>query len=504
MSARTKQILQGSSLRGEFMRGSFYWAIRRRFLPLLWRNSLWAYRQYQLDARSLWLRRVFDELVNREDIWSGQTKLRGLSSLHLFDSALSADDRASAEKIARAMIEGFADPLQQGASRVALAARALLVHDNLALCDRLLLEHRQGEDPTDVEVERVLLTLSHEGAADLNRQLIGKFLRAGYTPIGLVKAWTRSCWLYEGPSQELLQEIFSFGEKARKHHATIMREALALAFLLNDSSMVRRLLTSYPELEQSYDRVLPLAAYLTSSGASSRLAPDRARISEFAELYAKLNDGTISLMDLLRDKNRSIAIVGNSPCEIGSGKGPWVDGHDLVARFNLFSISEKFACDYGRKCSIHVRLPEDENMNHELLASDWTVINRPDLIYRHRNWKNALALSIAGARLCSLPTGFHQALYRTLRAEPSAGITFCALVKAVRGHLPRRSCFGFSFVDQTGKSPTSAHYFRDARPSFKHHWAREKAMLEELTAVSSPNLTKESLRGSKLNDGEGL
>ena len=427
---------------------------------------------------------MYDELVTREDVWSGQTELPGLPSLHLFDAAARAGDGVGAEKIARAMIQGLRDPLQRGASRVVFAARALLVHDNLAVSDRLLLERREGDDPTDGEVERVMLTLSHEGAADLNRQLVGKLLKSGNEGSSIIKAWTRSCWLYQGPNQTLLQDILSLGEKAQaKHQETLLTEALALAFLLNDSSVVKRLLTSYPRLERSYDRVLPLAAYLTSTGASSTLAPDRARISEFADLYAKLNDGTTSLMNLLRDKNYSIAIVGNSPCEIGSGKGLSVDSHDLVARFNLFSISEKFACDYGRKCSIHVRHPEDERINDASLASDWTVINRPDLVYRQRKWKNVLALSIAGARLSALPTGFHQPLYRTLRAEPSAGITFCALVKAVRGHLPRTSCFGFSFVDQTGKSPTSAHYFGNSRPSFKHHWTREKVMLEELTTV---------------------
>ena len=118
------------------------------------------------------------------------------------------------------------------------------------------------------------------------------------------------------------------------------------------------------------------------------MAADRARISKFAELHAQLNEGTTSLMGLLRDKTRSVAIVGNSPCELGSGKGPLVDLHDFVARFNLFSISEEFARDYGRKCSIHVRHPEIAYPNQELLASHSIVINRPDLIYRQRNWEN--------------------------------------------------------------------------------------------------------------------
>ena len=174
----------------------------------------------------------------------------------------------------------------------------------------------------------------------------------------------------------------------------------------------------------------------------------------------------------------------------------------MVARFNRFSVDDKFTSDYGRKCTLHVRHPEDEDINQESLASDWTVINRPDLIYRQRRWSNVLALSKAGAKLSALPVGFHQHLYQRLRGEPSGGITFCALVKSVRGNLSRGSCFGFSFVDQIGESPTSAHYFRDARPSLKHRWTREKAMLEELTASDGPN--ERSLRHDEVGTSKAL
>jgi hypothetical protein len=503
--------------------GTLDWALRklrqnrvaRRFLPTavrgrlrrerkLWRDSLRACRRYQLDPHETWQRHVYDKIVMSEDVWRGRTKLPGLSSIHLFDEAARAGDEASAEKIAEAMIDGLGDPLQRRASRIVFAARALLVHRNLASCDRLLFQNRRGEDPTAAYVDRVLLTLGHEGAGELNQQLVGKLVESGYAPFYLMRAWTRSCWLYEGPNETLLHDVLSYGEKIRDkdHQAMLLKEALALAFLLGDPSLVKRLLASYPELEQSYDAVLPLAGHLASHGVSSALADDRARILEFADLHAKLNEGSSSLMDLLRDKTRSIAIVGNSPCELGSGKGQLIDGHDVVARFNRFSVDDKFASDYGRKCTLHVRHPEDEDINQESLASDWTVINRPDLIYRQRRWSNVLALSKAGAKLSALPVGFHQHLYRSLRGEPSGGITFCALVKSVRGNLLRGSCFGFSFVDQIGESPTSAHYFRDARPSLKHRWTREKAMLEELTANDGPN--ERSLRHDEVGTSKAL
>jgi hypothetical protein len=57
----------------------------------------------------------------------------------------------------------------------------------------------------------------------------------------------------------------------------------------------------------------------------------------------------------------------------------------------------------------------------------------------------------------------------------------------MRGCLPRESCFGFSFIDQVGQSPASAHYFERARPSFKHRWTSEKTMFEVLTRVDAPN-----------------
>ena len=116
------------------------WVLRRRFLPRLWRNSLWAYRHYKAEQRPIWLRRVFGELIVREDIWSGETRLPGLSSLHNFDLAAAATDMRTAEEIARKTIDGFRDPLQRDTARLVLAARALLAHNFLPLTDRLLLE----------------------------------------------------------------------------------------------------------------------------------------------------------------------------------------------------------------------------------------------------------------------------------------------------------------------------------------------------------------------------
>lgn len=472
----------------------------RRFLPVsvrdrlqserkLLKDSLRACRRYRLLPRAAWHRHIYGEIIYREDLWSGETSLQALSSIPLFDAAAASGDDESAKQLAQSILDKLGDALHRYTWRTILAARALLVHDNLAICDRLLLELGEDEDPGRAEIDRVLLTLFHEEAAELNHQLVKKLVASDKAPLPLIREWMSRCWLYEGPNPAVLQDMLSYSERHRgnEHQSLLLREPLALAFLLDDLLVVKRLLSAYPELEQSYVSVLPLARYLASRGVGSALADNRAEIFDYANLHAELDEGTRSLAALLEDKTRSIAIVGNSACELGTARGEFIDAHDAVVRFNRFSVEDEFARDYGRKCTIHVRHPQDVEINDDSVTSDWTVINRPDLIYRERKWKNVLGLSAAGVRISALPAGFHQHLYRSLRGEPSGGIIFCALVKTMRGCLPRESCFGFSFVDQVGQSPASAHYFESARPSFKHRWTSEKAMFEELTRVDAPN-----------------
>ena len=170
------------------------------------------------------------------------------------------------------------------------------------------------------QLERVLLTLGHDEAAEKNRQIIERLVQIPSVPLSqLMKAWVRSRWLYEGPSHDLLRDVLHFADKVRKKREVLLREVLALSFLLHDTSVVKTLLASDPEIEKSYDLVF-LWPLISLQPARAALASHRARISKYADLYSQLHEGTISFMSVLRDKTRSIAIVGNSPCELGSGK----------------------------------------------------------------------------------------------------------------------------------------------------------------------------------------
>lgn len=54
-------------------------------------------------------------------------------------------------------------------------------------------------------------------------------------------------------------------------------------------------------------------------------------------------------------KEKRIAVVGNSGCELGKNKGQEIDNHDIVIRFNNYPIDEELFNDYVKKTSIWFR-----------------------------------------------------------------------------------------------------------------------------------------------------
>lgn len=76
-------------------------------------------------------------------------------------------------------------------------------------------------------------------------------------------------------------------------------------------------------------------------------------------------------------KNKTIAVVGNGPGEIGKKKGAEIDSHDIVIRFNNFNTTTH-CIDYGKKTTVWVR--NNENLDRIPLID----VNSFDYIILHR------------------------------------------------------------------------------------------------------------------------
>jgi hypothetical protein len=447
-----------------------------------WARSLYGYKKYGQAKNVRRLRNVFEELVFNDHFWTCEQDQN--SPLHQFEQAVRAH---SGEGIGQQIIEREDDSLKRGTVRLVLAARAALVHNNIALADCLINTHRDTSNDSHYEarLERLLLTMRCPEAALSNLYLFESLAPDPRTNTKLLaEKWIDQRWLYEGPSSDLLQVIVGAVETLRhsgvRHLEPALERTLALAFRLKDMSSVDRLLTDFPELIESYDRVLPLAAYLISDGTSANFTAERARVVDYAELYKQLNLGIGRLTDAVADKTRTVAIVGNSPSELSLNQGQIIDDHDIVVRFNRFITSDQFAPDYGKKTTIHVR--RSTSLHDQATCSSsccFAVIRHADVQYRLRRTSTILDLRHT-VSLCALPLGFETPLYRALRTPPSAGLVFSSFVHSMRGTLARESCFGLSF--RAAPTGESWHYFKESPTRYKHYWAKERTIFESLLA----------------------
>jgi hypothetical protein len=449
-----------------------------------WRQASAAAAHYRSKPSCPTLFAVFEKLSASPDLWHPATP----SPFADFEQAASEGDHARALKTASALLALPPPQASSEALRFVLAARAVLIHGSASLADTLVaLGRKDLEPPTSLALDQFLLRMRCR-VQDAHNDSLFHSLTSPPSPHAATAAreriWHR--WRYLGPSHDLLAETLTLADSLPPDLARAVRaEAVSLALRIADPAAASRLLTLDPKLQLEYSRRLPLASFLREKGAASLPSTEHQQhLSSLAALHEGITDHGRRLAQAASDPSTSLAIIGNSPCEIGLAKGSAIDAHDVVARFNFFSANPSFSADYGNKFSWHVRGgKKDPALARRSLTADLTILCQFDFLHHRRDWDYFLDLSAQGAKLATLPDGAHLPLQRELHAEPSLGLAFCSFVHSLRGKLPRSSCFGFSFIDQIGKDASSAHYFEPATPSLTHRWDHELAIFDRLTSA---------------------
>lgn len=183
--------------------------------------------------------------------------------------------------------------------------------------------------------------------------------------------------------------------------------------------------------------------------------------------------------ELAHEEN--LAVVGNSPCELGLRRGAQIDQHATVVRFNAFDLAAPYAPDYGTQVDWVVRsAAQDDNLELDAQYQHKTiVISYIGFLARFRRWSMVQRLQADGHRVCCYPAHLHQGLIQTLKRSPSAGLSVVWLLKQLRADpQPSVDYYGFAFTDQVGESATSSHYFEAAEPSLRHAWQQERDYFE--------------------------
>lgn len=443
-----------------------------------WRRSREAYEIYRIKPSAARLFDVFNECL--ESGWREVTSSTNAGALgrlfHSFEAAVEASDRSKALRLAGHALEYGKSPSECGSIRFVLAARTTLTHRDPELADAIVATLRDRDELPNVLLDSFLLRLRCRVPDRSNEALFRRLLKARPPQLGVaVTEWLNHRWRYEGPSADQLDEFTEVAREYGLQKDQLLSACLALAARIACWDYVEQLLESFPKLVRHYKNILPLADYLSITGKGDD------EVMRYAQLYRSICDETEALSERIGSNDVSCAIVGNSPCEKGTGNGTLIDEHDVVVRFNYFELGPDYERDYGSKFTIHGRGPgASRELAERSLRADQTVICTYDFTHLKRNWSRFLDLWQQGARLACLPLGFHRSLQEELKAEPSLGLAFLTFVKSVRGQLSKESCFGFSFVDQIGPSAMSAHYFDDNAPALTHRWVEERAIFERL------------------------
>src|SRR5690554_69130 len=290
------------------------------------------------------------------------------------------------------------------------------------------------------------------------------------------KAAAHMLWLMNRVDDEVLELLYLHVRsacKASSDKSGLLKDFLSICFSLGRADLVERFMAEFPGKLHLFGDVLNVPR-----------AFDRAE-SDTSLTREHLENGCDKIDRIINDPKVKIAIVGNSPCEQGKGKGNEIDTYDYVIRFNRFN-TEKFSPDYGRKVDCVV---VTNGILHKIGGScpsgldlmftgedPWVF--HPDIAYLKRFVEAFRYVSLINVDV-------YRDLARVLGAAPSSGLQVIARILKHRGKLNNVGLYGFSFDDQVGQNATSSNYARQTKSSFRHNWKGEALSYRELTATGA-------------------
>ena len=151
-------------------------------------------------------------------------------------------------------------------------------------------------------------------------------------------------------------------------------------------------------------------------------------------------------------QNKSIAIVGNGPQELGKNSGKEIDSHDVVVRFNLFSLDDKYKKDYGTKTNIWCVVPLLQFTLPNNYVKDILIICH-DIYMNYIYSENQDNMEIyynqmqKGVKLCAY-SDYIIKHFQDYINTPSTGFTILSWLKYLNSNITIKNVYGFSFKDE--------------------------------------------------------
>ena len=212
-------------------------------------------------------------------------------------------------------------------------------------------------------------------------------------------------------------------------------------------------------------------------------------IDQSAQIYEHIRNNQENLILEKLIQNKNIAIVGNSPCEIGLNKGLEIDKNDIVIKFNNFSKSDEYKNDYGARNDIWMIAGNITKKNYDNHFENLKMVIVADDIEHcvfTDEFRSFLYEIIANTQIpiTSLKFEYRKNLRNKYNLiHPSTGFQIINYIHDNRNTIKDISIYGFSFNDSKEgvKKNMFNKYFKERTPFYIiHNYYKESEILSEL------------------------
>ena len=232
-----------------------------------------------------------------------------------------------------------------------------------------------------------------------------------------------------------------------------------------------------------------ISRFLLVSAFCESIDIKNSEIVKSAKIYRHIRNNQEELLLERSINNKSIAVVGNSPCAKELNKGSEIDKNDIVIKFNNFSNSEIYQNDYGIKNDIWMIAGNIIKKNYDNHFENLKIIIVADDIEHFAftdEFRNFLyeIISITQIPITSLAFNYR----KTLRSKynlihPSTGFQIINYIHDNRNTIKDISIYGFSFNDSKEgvKKNMFNKYFQERTPFYIiHNYYKESEIISKL------------------------
>ena len=311
---------------------------------------------------------------------------------------------------------------------------------------------------------------------DNGRDVVGDFI------YHLTTTTWQECW-----NRDFLYKLLSYISSDKfvldKQNKTVVLIYISLLIEHNNINEANKILKFY--LNKFGANGIENYLYVSKLARTLGIKNEKINQAAMALDYFEKNDLS-KLMSLM--KNKTIAIVGNGPSDIGMSLGKEIDAHDIVVRINNYKINN-YENDYGKKTNIWIRGAGAGDIISRDISEFKAVIWAVDFLHfpvmydslkdisthRVQDLSNVFMLnddivcSLYEKSKCKFPTTGLLAIWLCLRAMP----------KCI-------DLYGFSFLQKDSiNNNVAEHYFNDRPKSESVKRSESHNLVEESRFISS-------------------